>query len=115
VSRTTEVTAAIEGLIEANRALRVQLLVNEGILTQAVELLNGGAGVGETLMSLPSVSDRRAAEEGVRSLYEARHRVREVLIPAALGEGLELVDIASAFGIPIEAIIGFASQAPSDH
>jgi hypothetical protein len=114
VSPASEVTAAIEGLIEANRALRAQLLANERILARAIDLINSGASVGHTLMTVPSVHDRRAAEEGVRSLYEARHRVREVLIPAAMAEGLELVDIAEAFGIPLEAIIGFASQAHTD-
>ncbi len=106
---------AIKELIEANRALRSQLLVNEGILTQTLQLLNEGAGVGQTLMSVPSVQDRRAAEDAVRSLYEARHKVRSVVIPAAVRDGLGLVDIANAFGVPLDAITGYANQAPVEH
>ncbi|MGB7052512.1 MAG: hypothetical protein WBG41_13155 [Acidimicrobiales bacterium] len=110
-----EVKEAIKELIEANRALRSQLLVNEGILTEAIRSLDAGVGVGRTLMTVPSVHDRRAAEDAVRSLYEARHEVRKAVIPAAMRDGLELVDIANAFGVPLDAITGYANQAPVQH
>jgi hypothetical protein len=66
-------------------------------------------------MTAPSVQDRRAAEDAVRSLYEARHKVRKAVIPAAIRDGLELVDIANAFGVPLDAITGYANQAPVEY
>jgi hypothetical protein len=105
-----DVTAAIERLIDANRTLRSQLLTNERILVHALQLITDGAGVGHTLMSVPSVRDRRAAEEAVRSLYEARHKVREAIIPAAIADGLGVGEVAEAFGIPLESVVAYASE-----
>jgi hypothetical protein len=67
-----DVTAAIEELIEAYQVLRHRILINEGILSEALEQINGGAGVGQTLMTIPSLRERRAAEEAVLSLYDTR-------------------------------------------
>ncbi len=102
--------AAIEELISANRTLRNQLLVNERTLTQALTLLNGGAGIGEVLMTVPSLHQRRASEDAVRALYDARHKVREIVIPSAVAEGLSLADITTAFGIPLEEVVGYANE-----
>ena len=110
----SEVTAAIRELIGANRTLRSKLLASERVLAQAVRLIDDGKGVGETLVTVPSVQERRAAEDAVLSLYEARHKVREAVIPAAIDDGLSLVDIATAFGVPLDTVIGYADRVATE-
>lgn len=110
-----DVTAAIEELIEAYQVVRHRILVNEGILTEALEQINGGAGVGQTLMTIPSLRERRAAEEAVLSLYDTRHKLRKVVIRTAVAEGLGVGDLAKAYGISLDSVIGYASETPIEH
>ncbi len=96
--------------MSANRTLRSKLLDNERVLARAVELIDGGASVGETLVTVPSVQQRRAAEDAVTCLYEARHKVRETVIPAAIADGISVGDIATAFGVPLDTVVGYADR-----
>jgi len=108
------VTAAIKELIAANRALRSKLVVNERVLAEAVRLIEDGASVGQTLVTVPSVPQRRAAEDAVISLYEARHKVREAVIPAAIADGISVGDIATAFGVPVDMIVGYVDRVATE-
>jgi len=106
----SEVKAAIEDLITANRTLRSKLEATEEVLAHTVQLIDDGASVGQVLATVPSVAERRAAEDAVTSLYEARHKVREVVIPAAVADGMSLGEIAAAFGVPLETIVSYADR-----
>jgi hypothetical protein len=108
------VTAAIRELIGANRTLRSKLLANERVLAQAVRLIDDGTSVGQTLVTVPSVQQRRAAEDAVMFLYEARHKVREAVIPAAIADGISVGDIATAFGVPVDMIVGYADRVATE-
>jgi hypothetical protein len=52
-----EVTASINDLVSANRALRSKLLDNERFLTHAVQLMDEGTSPGQVLVTVPSVQD----------------------------------------------------------
>ena len=110
----SEVTAAIRKLISANRLLRSKLLANERVLLRAVRLIDGGVSVGQTLVAVPSVQERRAAEDAVIALYEARHKIREAVIPAAIADGISVGDIATAFGVPMDMIVGYADRVANE-
>jgi hypothetical protein len=71
------VTAAIKDLISANRTLRSRLLDSERVLAQAVRRIDEGTSAGQVLVTVTSVQQRRAAEDAVVALYEARHKVRD--------------------------------------
>ena len=107
-------TAAIRELIGANRTLRSKLLASERVLAQAVRLIDDGASVGQTLVTEPSVQQRRASQDAMLSLYEARHKVREAVIPAAIADGISLGDIATAFGVPLDTVIGYADRVATE-
>lgn len=110
----SEVTATINDLIDANRNLRSKLLANEQVLAEAVRMINGGASVGDTLATLPSVQPRRAAEDAVKALYEARRKVREAVIPAAIAEGMPVGDIVTAFGVPLDTVVAYADRTATE-
>jgi DNA-directed RNA polymerase specialized sigma24 family protein len=102
------VTAAINELISANRTLRSRLLDSERVLAQAVRRIDEGTSPGQVLMTVSSVQQRRASEDAVTALYEARHRVRGTVIPAAIADGLSVGDIAIALGVPLDTVVGYA-------
>ena len=111
MSRLTEqVEDAIENLLEANDSLREQLQINDDVLSDILSLIGGGASVAETLKRVPTVEHRRAIDEAVRSAYEARQRVREVVIPAAVAEGVDASNIAAAFGVTLDVVAGHAHE-----
>lgn len=103
-----DVPSAIEGLIEANRALRIRLKANERILRRALLTLADGTGVARTLRTIPSIDARAAAEIAVKELYEARHEVRRAVIGTALDEGMTVAEVAASFGIPPEQVVGYS-------
>ena len=107
-------TEAIKALIGANRTLRSKLLASERVLARSVRLIDDGTSVGETLVKVPSVQERRAAEDAVLSLYEARHKVREAVIPAAIADGLSIGEIATAFGVPLDTVMGYADRVATE-
>jgi hypothetical protein len=105
---SAEVALAIEDLIEALDALRSQLQLNENVLGDVLGLITGGASVAETLRRFPAVEDRQSIDDAVRSVYEARQRIRHVMIPAAIAEGVDMCDIARAFGVTLDTVAGHA-------
>jgi hypothetical protein len=110
-----DVVAALEELIEAYHVLRDRLMVNEAILAEALEQIKGGAGVGETLRTVRSLQERRAAEEAVLWLYDARHKLRQAVIRAAVAEGMDVGELAKAYGLPLDTVISYASEMPTEH
>lgn len=107
---TDQVAEAIENLIDANDSLRSQLQINDDVLGDVLELISGGASVAETLKRVPTVEHRRAIDEAVRLVYDARQHVRQVVIPAAVAEGVDVSNIASAFGVTLEVVAGHAHE-----
>jgi hypothetical protein len=87
-----EVTASINDLVSANRALRSKLLDNERFLTHAVQLMDEGTSPGQVLVTVPSVQDRRAVENAVnRSMRpDTRSEWRSFLPPLLTGYRLAI-------------------------
>ena len=70
-----ELADSVEGLIAANRSLRMQLERNERILRQGLTMIERGVTVVDTLQVVPSLPERRAAEDAVTERFDARHRL----------------------------------------
>jgi len=103
-SARLRVVAAINELIEANRVTRSQLEDNERLLRESVVCVEAGVPIGEILRSLPTVEERAANREAVRSFYAKRAELRDTIIKAALDEGMTVSDLAATFGIPHDVI-----------
>ena len=102
------IVTAINNLIDANLVARTQLEDNERLLRQSIERVESGVSIGEILRSLPTVEERAANREAVQTFYAKRAELRDVIIKAALDEGMTVSELAAVFGIPHDVI---ASQA----
>jgi hypothetical protein len=86
---------AIANLADATVQLRRRLEINEGLLNRALESIDDGMTIKETIAAVPSIEERRAAEEGMQHLYSVRREVRETVIAAAIEEGMTVPEIAA--------------------
>ena len=98
------VIAAINALIEANLIARSQLEDNERLLRESIVRVESDVTIGEILRSLPTVEERAANREAVRSFYARRAESRDVIIKAALDEGMAVSELGASFGIPHDVI-----------
>jgi len=108
------VVASINVLIEANLAARAQLEENERLLRESIAHVESGMAIGEILQSLPTVEERAANREAVQTFYARRAELRDVIIQAALDEGMTVSDLAAAFGIPHDVIASQAALSRGD-
>lgn len=107
-----ELTDAVEGLISANRSLRMQLERNERILRQGLTMIERGVTVVDTLQVVPSLPERRAAEDAVTELFDARHRLRRAVVYAALKDGLSPERIAHMMEVSVHLVCALAAESP---
>ena len=107
-----ELTDAVEGLITANRSLRMQLERNEPILRQGLTMIERGVTVVDTLQVVPSLPERRAAEDAVTELFDARHRLRRAVVYAALKDGLTPERIAHMMEVSVHLVCALAAESP---
>ena len=105
---------SINGLIEANLAVRSQLVENERLLREALAQIDAGVAVEDILSAMPTVEERTANLEAVQKFYARRSDVRAAAIRAALDEGTNVSDLAEAFGFPHETIVSQVVEAASD-
>ena len=107
-----ELTDAVEGLITANRSLRMQLERNERILRQGLTMIERGVTIVDTLQVVPSLPERRAAEVAVTELFDARHRLRRAVVYAALKDGLTPERIARMMEVSVHLVCALAAESP---
>ena len=105
---------AIHQLIEANLVARAQLEDNERLLRRSMAQLEAGVTIGDTLRSLPTVEERAANTEAVRTFYARRSDLRTAIVKAALDEGMSVTDLAAVFGIPHDVIASHVAKAASE-
>ncbi len=98
-SRRESLLTALTYLHNANQHLRSILESNDQIIAQASLRLKQGQTTVDTLRLLPSLSERRAAENAVTELYNARHNLRRATVVAALGEGMSVGELGLLVGL----------------
>ena len=97
---------ALETVSAANLAVRQQLEMNERLMRTLMGLLEGGTPLFTALGSLGWVEQRNASDEAIRALYTSRRHLREVAVAVALDEGREVAEIATAFDLNHNQLIG---------
>jgi hypothetical protein len=100
---------AIADLAEATAELRRHLESNERLHGRALESLDAGMTIKETMANIPSFEERKAAEDSMQHLYSVRHQVREAVITAAVEEGMSVPEIAAAYGLPVDRAAAYVS------
>jgi len=105
---------SINLLVQANLAVRSQLVDNERLLAEALAQIDAGVAVEDILSAMPTVEERTANIEAVQKFYARRSDVRAAAIRAALDEGTNVSELAEAFGLPHETIVSHAVEAASE-
>jgi hypothetical protein len=108
------IVTAINNLIDANLVARTQLEENERLLRESIVQIESGVTIGEILHSLPTVEERAANRGAVQTYYAKRVELRDVIIKAALDEGMTVSELAAEFGIPHDVIASHAAMSTGD-
>ena len=69
-------------------------------------LLEGGTPLFTALESLGWVEHRNVSDEAIRALYTSRRHLREAAVALALNEGRDVAEIATAFDLNHNQLIG---------
>ena len=100
------VLRALETVSAANLVVRRQLETNERLMRKVIVLLEGGTPLFTALEGLGWVEQRKASDEAIRALYASRRHLREVAVAVALDEGRDVAEIATAFDLNHNQLIG---------
>ena len=107
--------AAAEGMLAAVRKARGQLDVLDGVLVEGLARVRSGANLAEALDLVPPVRERRATDDILGDLFEARLRLRQSVIYAALEDGMPVDVIASKLQVSADVICALAAKTPLHH
>jgi CHASE2 domain-containing sensor protein len=93
------VVEAMRALIDADRETRSVLVDVEQALERAIEALESGATVTDTLRTSSAAPQRRAMEDAFTRLVAARHEFRLRVISVCRDDGVRPWEIAKWWGI----------------
>jgi len=107
--------AAVEGMLAAIRNARGQLDDLDGVLVEGLARVRSGANLAEALDLVPPVRERRATDDTLGDLFEARLHLRQTVIYAALQDGMPIDVIASRLQVSTDVICALAAKTPLRH
>jgi len=107
--------AAVEGMLSAIRTARGQLDDLDGVLVEGLARVRSGANLAEAIDLIPPVRERKATEDTLGDLFEARLHLRQSVIYAALEDGMSIDVIASKLQVSADVICALAAKTPLRH
>jgi hypothetical protein len=102
--------SALVQLSDCNRALRLRLEENENLISRALAMLSENVTVSAVLQELPVYAAEIAADEAMMALFEARDRVRKVVICEALDDGMSVEQLAAMFHRAPDLISSYVAE-----
>lgn len=102
--------SALVQLSDSNRALRLRLEENENLISRALAMLGENVTVSAVLHELPVYAAEIAADEVMMALFEARDRVRKVVICEALDDGMSVEQLAAMFHRTPDLISSYVAE-----
>ncbi len=102
--------SALAHLCESNRALRRCLEQNEGVLLEAHAMTSGGVNASAILKEIPFHAAQTTADEAMMALFEARDRVRKIVVCEALEDGMTVEQLATMFHLSPDLISAYVAE-----
>lgn len=102
--------SALAQLADANRALRLRLEENESLIRRAVALTSEGVSTSAVLEEIPVHAAQVAADEAMMVLFDARDRVRKVVICEGLEDGMTIEQLAAMFHVSPDLISSYVAE-----
>ena len=102
--------SALGQLCDSNRALRLCLEDNESIIRRALEMTSEGVGASAVLEEIPVHSAQVVTDEAMMDLFDARDRVRKVLICEGLDDGMTVEQLVAAFHLSPDLVSSYVAE-----
>ncbi len=97
-------------LIEANRAAREALRVNEEILDRSIERHLAGEGIAEVFLTSPSGEQRQVTQDAFDFVASTRHAYRLRIIAALMEHGMPMWEIATVWGFSRQRVDRYVQE-----
>ena len=104
------VIEALRHLSECNRAMRDRLQENGELIQRGLDLLAEGATTADALRAFSVYEAQQTADAAMTELFDARHRLRQLLICEAIDDGMSFEQLASMFHIRPELIGSYRAE-----
>jgi hypothetical protein len=102
--------SAVAHLCDANRALRLRLEENEGLMSTALAMTSEGVSAPAILDAIDVHAAQQAADEAMVVLFDARDRVRKVAIGEGLEDGMSVEQLAQTFHLSPDQIGAYVAE-----
>jgi hypothetical protein len=100
-----QVVDAIRHLIEANDRARVQLDETTALLRSGIDHLEAGGGIVQALHALPIAERRKATQDAIHDVVQARHQLRLRAISTCTRHGIAPAQIAEIWGVSRQRVV----------
>ena len=104
------VIEALRQLAESNRAMSDRLQENSELIERGLDMLADGATTADALRAIFVFEAQQAADAAMTELFDARHRLRQLLICEAIDDGMSFEQLASMFHIRPELIGSYRAE-----
>jgi hypothetical protein len=104
------VIEALRQLAESNRAMSDRLQENSELIERGLDMLADGATTADALRAIFVFEAQQAADAAMTELFDARHRLRQLLICEAIDDGMSFEQLASMFRIRPELIGSYRAE-----
>lgn len=108
-------SSALAELSESNRALRLRLEENEHLIRRALEMMSENVRTSVVLEEIPVYAAEIAADAAMMNLFEARDRVRKVVICDGLEDGMSVEQLAAMFHRAPDLVSSYVAERSNRH
>jgi fructose-1,6-bisphosphatase len=102
--------SALAELLDSNRALRLCLEENEKLILKAQAMTDRGVNASTVLQEIEVYKAQVAADETMVALFDARDRVRKVVICEGLEDGMTVEQLAAMFHLSPDLISAYVAE-----
>ena len=102
--------SALTQLCDSNRALQLQLKENESLIRRAMAMTSESVTASAVLEEIPVHAAQMAADEAMIDLFDARDRVRKVIICEGLEDGMTIKELATMFHLSPDQISSYVAE-----
>jgi hypothetical protein len=101
----------IEDLLEALSELRTSTRETEATVRRGLKLVVSGADVATALRAVNPADTRQSINDALKTVEEARHRMRLHIFEIGLQEGLSIGELGRIFGFSRQLAARYAKEA----
>ena len=102
--------SALVQLSDSNRALRLRLEENENLIRRALVMTSESVGASAVVEEIQVYAAQMAVDEAMVALFDARDRVRKVVICEGIEDGMTVEQLAVMFHVSPDLISSYVAE-----